>query len=236
MRKHTTFLIIVLAILVACADDPLAERKKRCDSYVQSGDLQSSDKSNCYTDEKTYRKGAQSYSAATSESLNLSLQHAHDRLDAEFRLRDVSKFIPAPKNLVLFEAFHDEKASNSDRRYKVDLSSVTFSRPGDEDLTRDYKISGTNDLNGELVNMPILGVPAIAFRNLIDVCDLVAYSKETKGCQATIYFDLDADGDVPSLPDFVVLALKFTPPVKDEVFASILQAELAQWSPKPKRR
>jgi hypothetical protein len=227
--KFAILIPLGLLALAGCSDDTLAERKKACAQYANSGVLPNGETQRCLTDEQTFRKAAGDLAAADLSQMYQALVNDAKAISASTGKADLTSYPALP--LAVEDPTFSDNAKGAAKGWPaaLDLANVTFGAP--DNVDRQWQIRGNRAGDPEAPWMLDLdGFGPTASSHIESLC--AAFDSNTvSGCRARVYVKNIADGD-SDLEHLVAVAIELTPPPRDEAYQTLLGNEMALWPPR----
>jgi hypothetical protein len=226
-------LIAVATIQLLGCNDPIASQKNSCGRYVQDGYLAANETEDCLVDINVFRAAAQKSIIRPGETILSHLLIAQERLGANAAQYDKTKHQKweNSRGTLIGGLLLDDDA-DKEWRYFIDLENVTISPPRqtEDGLDPDWKISGRRaSTPDDFWSLPIFGVGSYALTEA-EICDILEYTRENRGCRARIYLDkMDVNEGISELG---VMAVDFQAPSLEDIQGALLEIEMLGWRQK----
>ena len=231
--KFIVLALLAIVTLAACSDDTLAERKKACAEYANSGILPEGETQHCLADEQTFRKAASELVATDLQQMYPALVNDAKAISASAAKPDIAAYPALPSSVKDPIFFDNAEGAAKSWPAALDLANVTFGAPDNTD--RQWQILGNRAGDPEAPWVLDLDGFGPATSSQIEHLCAAFDSNIVSGCRARVYVKNIADGD-SDLEHLVAVAIELTPPPRDEAYQTLLGYEMARWPPRQSKQ
>ncbi|MGV2102908.1 hypothetical protein [Rhizobium sp. 21-4511-3d] len=231
--KASVLVGISLLAMASCSDDELTARKHACADYVKFEVMLQEDRSQCVTDEQTFKAAADKMATRMAENVYPILVETARRTAASARRINPGIYPELSGDVDSISASIDGEGLPP--HFYVDIDQVTFAPPTDKgDAPHSaWQIDGfRKNIAHDTWKLNISGIGPHDFEQANDVCPILAYSSTLPGCGARVFVDV-GPGLIPEMPELKVMAIEFAPPTIDQARQILLENEMGRWPPKP---
>jgi len=224
---------ISLLALASCSEDELAIRKQACADYVKFEVMAQEDRSQCLTNEQTFKVAADKMASRMTKNVYPILAETAQRTATSARRVNPGMYPELSSGVDSISASIDGEGLPP--HFYIDIEQVTFAPPTDNgDAPHSaWQIGGSRKNTAhDTWKLNISGIGPNDFEQAYDVCPVLAYSSTLPGCGARVFVDVEP-GPVLEMPELKVIAIEFVPPTIDQIRQILLENEMVRWRPKP---